>query len=77
MAKATEKQKTKEERFDLDEARPLKREPASELSAEAIIRKRRSAVAFDGKTGITKAQFISILDKTIPRKDHAPFDVVL
>jgi SagB-type dehydrogenase family enzyme len=46
----------------------------SKFSAAQIIRQRRSAVAFDGATGITKDQFFAILDKTLPRADCAPFD---
>ncbi len=46
----------------------------SELTAIQIIRNRRSGISYDCKTYITKNQLISILDKTIPRYNHAPFD---
>lgn len=46
-------------------------------SAECIIRKRRSAQAYDGKTSITREQFFSILDKTVARNHTAPFDLEL
>jgi hypothetical protein len=48
---------------------------ACEDPASTIIRQRRSAVALDGKTSITSAQFYSILERTLP-VDGAPFDVL-
>src|SRR5207247_5405687 len=51
--------------------------PQSGIPAAHIIRQRRSAVAFDGVTGITKDQFCSMLDKTLPRDACAPFDLGL
>ncbi len=50
---------------------------ASRLSAADIIRNRRSAIAFDDGGFVTRDQFLSMLDKTLPRKDTAPFDVEL
>ena len=47
------------------------------LGAAKIIRQRRSATAFDRHGSVTKEQFLAILDKTLPRKDCAPFDVEL
>jgi SagB-type dehydrogenase family enzyme len=41
----------------------------------SIIRQRRSAQAYDGKTAINKKDFFAILDKTIPRNHSAPFDL--
>ena len=49
----------------------------SGLAAARIIRQRRSAVAFDGVTSISDDQFLAMLDKTLPRKDCAPFDFEL
>ena len=46
----------------------------SELKATQIIRQRRSLLACDGKTAISKAVFLSMLDKTLPRGNGAPFD---
>jgi SagB-type dehydrogenase family enzyme len=46
----------------------------SQLSATQIIRRRRSATAFDSSGSITRNQFFTILDKTLPRMDCAPFD---
>ncbi len=47
------------------------------LSATDIIRQRRSAQRYDGKTSITKTQFFHILDKTLARDHCAPFDLHL
>lgn len=46
----------------------------SRFSATEIIRKRRSAVAFDPKGSVTRDPFLAMLDKTIPRDRRAPFD---
>ncbi|MBT3786267.1 SagB/ThcOx family dehydrogenase [bacterium] len=45
------------------------------VSAAKTISKRRSAVDFDGKTSISKDQFFSMLESTLPRKDKPPFDL--
>jgi SagB-type dehydrogenase family enzyme len=50
---------------------------SSPLSAPDIIRHRRSAVAFERSGFISKSHFINILDKTLPRRDTAPFDIEL
>jgi SagB-type dehydrogenase family enzyme len=47
------------------------------MSAAGIIRQRRSAQAFDGKTGIGRDDFFAILDRTIPRDKCGPFDSCL
>ena len=52
-------------------------EPLPNLSATQIIRKRRSAVDMDGITSISIDQFFCMLDKTIPRRRHSPFNVEL
>jgi len=57
--------------------RKLTADEPGQLSAAQIIRNRRSATAFDRKGSITKNQFLSILDKTLPRKACAPFDTEL
>ncbi len=49
----------------------------SKFKAEEIIRKRRSAVAYDRKTFLTKEQFISILEKTLENKSFSPFNIEL
>lgn len=45
-------------------------------SAESLIRGRRSAQRMDGKTGISLADFETMLARTIPSGDAPPFDVV-
>ena len=47
------------------------------LPAADIIRQRRSATAFDRGGSITREQFLTILDKTLPHADCAPFDAGL
>lgn len=49
----------------------------SSLSAGQIIMQRRSAQQFERGTTMPFNTFISMLDKTIPRRNAAPFDVVL
>jgi len=49
--------------------------PAPQLKAAAIIRQRRSATDFDRNGSITKDQFFSILDSTLPRNGCPPFDM--
>jgi nitroreductase len=48
-----------------------------QLSAAEIIRQRRSATDFDRKGSVTKDQFFTMLDKTLPRNGCAPFDAEL
>ena len=61
-----------------DTTRPVYSPTAqSGIPAAQIIRQRRSAVAFDGITSLTKNQFCSMLDKTLPRDACAPFDLGL
>jgi SagB-type dehydrogenase family enzyme len=45
------------------------------LTADALIRQRRSAQAFDGKTGISRVSFFRMLDMTLPRTNVVPWDV--
>src|SRR3989441_3549245 len=49
----------------------------SRIPAAEIIRQRRSAVAFDGISSITRNQFCTMLDRTLPRDGCAPFDLRL
>ena len=53
------------------------RQDTIDRPATEIIRQRRSATAFDPKGSITRDQFLSILNKTLPRSDCAPFDADL
>jgi len=50
---------------------------AGTTPAAQIIRRRRSAVAFDRSGSLEKAQFLAMLDKTLPRNTCAPFDAEL
>ena len=48
-----------------------------DLSATQIIQQRRSAVDMDGITSVSIDQFFCMLDKTMPRCHHSPFNVEL
>ena len=48
--------------------------PRCSRSAGELIRHRRSAVNFDGATGISRDAFMAILDTTLPRASGPPFD---
>jgi SagB-type dehydrogenase family enzyme len=58
-------------------SRKLSFDEPGQLSAAQIIRNRRSATDFDRNGSITRSQFLSMLDKTLPRVDKAPFDAEL
>ncbi len=75
VADACSKRTTPSSEADEGFAAPLapNRSPASALQ---IIRQRRSAVAFDGATSITAAQFYLMLDRTLPRADQIPWDAL-
>lgn len=73
VAKATLKLGLNSQRKPLPD-RPFYDGEQSRLEAPQIIRQRRSAVALDGVTSISKAQFLTMLDKTLPRDQCAPFD---
>jgi SagB-type dehydrogenase family enzyme len=75
-ARMTEKPATQEISLKLKDCK-LPIGGASHLSAAEIIRRRRSATAFDSSGSITRNQFLSMLDKTLPRMDCAPFDAEL
>jgi SagB-type dehydrogenase family enzyme len=75
-AKAVQKSAIKKESTSYSRA-PLLDHDKSSLTASKIIRQRRSAVAFDGKTSISKNHFLMMLKRTLPHKDCAPFDFEL
>jgi len=85
VAEATAKPASWEEAFAApgrpgspDATRPFCAPTArSGIPAAQIIRQRRSAVAFDGFSSLTKDQFCAMLDKTLPRDGCAPFDLGL
>jgi SagB-type dehydrogenase family enzyme len=75
-AENARKPPTKQQRFSYAR-RPFIEQPVSGLSAPAIIRGRRSAIAFDPEAVMDGSRFRAILDKTLPRSGCAPFDVQL
>ena len=79
VAEATAKSKHEEAALTVPvRPRPFYASPTqSGIPAAQIIRQRRSAVAFDGVSSITKDQFCAMLDKTLPRDGSAPFDLGL
>ena len=54
--------------------RPPPSPPACDCAAGRLIRQRRSAVAFDGVTPLSRETFLAILDTTLPRPAAPPFD---
>ncbi len=48
--------------------------PDRELSAHALIRGRRSAVAMDGKTGMARDDFYRLLGRLMPGREHPVFE---
>lgn len=70
------KPETDERRYTFT-SKPFVQTPASQLSATEIIRNRRSATDFALGGAATREQFLSILDRTIPRAGRPPFDVEL
>ncbi len=75
VAEAAEKLETETEEVNLLE-KDLSFIP-SPFKAPEIIRKRRSAVAYDRRIFMPKEVFISILEKTLEIKGFSPFDVEL
>jgi SagB-type dehydrogenase family enzyme len=75
-AELTRKPQTAEKRYDPGD-RPWRQAATSKLPAAAIIRQRRSATAFDRQGSASQNQFLTILDKTLPRSGSAPFDADL
>jgi SagB-type dehydrogenase family enzyme len=67
---------TQEQKYDYG-FRPWLPETSSPFSAAEIIRKRRSATAFDSRGAVARNRFLTILDKTIARNNCPPFDVQL
>jgi len=51
------------------------RDARTTLSAEKIIQQRRSALALDGKTRLTKEEFLAILTRTLTARTRIPFDL--
>ena len=74
-ANACEKPQTEPVVIKYPEFEPLNL-PESPLSAADIIRTRRSGVSFDPqKSEMSSPHFLGILDATLPRPNHVPFDL--
>ncbi len=72
----TKKPATQEQRHQYG-VQPFYEPQAAGTNAAAIIRRRRSATTFDRSGALARRRFLAMLDKTLPRKDCAPFDVEL
>ncbi|CAB5127754.1 FIG00443271: hypothetical protein [Olavius algarvensis associated proteobacterium Delta 3] len=57
-------------------SRPFRSGAFSPSAPAAMIRGRRSAVSFDDSGSLSRENFLAILDKTLPRNNHPPFDAV-
>ncbi len=77
VAKATERTKPSDEEIKRFRRTPYLEKTTSPLAATQIIRQRRSLLACDGETSITRNQFLEMIDKTLPRESCSPFDVGL
>jgi len=77
VAEATAKPRTVGNRCPPRPNTPFSHLEPSRLKASQIIRQRRSLVACDGVTSISKAEFLAMLDKTLPREGAPPFDIGL
>ena len=61
--------------LNLEGGEPSSNDPRS-CSAAKIIRQRRSAVAMDGKSGLSADAFYLMLDRVLPREDRIPFNAL-
>jgi hypothetical protein len=71
---ATAKPRTNAEAFRYEDRSYILKKVAP-VTGAGIIRKRRSAIAFDARTALAREHFFDILDRTLPRNRCAPFDV--
>jgi len=76
IADITRKPLTAAEKFDYGSS-SLHDSPRSVLKAAEIIRRRRSALAFDPDGRMELHCFQALMDRTLPRSQCAPFDVQL
>ncbi len=72
---STAKPSTARESSDSPLLRPPPAEPVL-VPAAALIRQRRSAVAFDGRTGLVRESFYRMLDRLLPRSGMPPWDLL-
>ncbi len=73
VSEATVKPATDKKEFIYNDNEFIEREITG-VNAANIIRQRRSGQSYDGETAISRNDFLAILDKTIPRRQCAPFD---
>jgi SagB-type dehydrogenase family enzyme len=76
VAEATHKPPTQESPFDPPGSLPPHSSANPAPLAAEIIRRRRSAVSFDGHTSIDSSTFYSMLDRLLPRPGVPPWDAV-
>jgi len=74
-ADACRKPATQPTPADAPDAAPLPA-PNRRLSARQVIFQRRSAVDFDGRTGLAAEQFYLMLDRVLPRPGRVPWDAL-
>ena len=75
-AELSQKPATPEQRYVFHPPAPVTG-VESTLTAHQIIRKRRSATAFNRDGAMASSSFLSMLDRTLPRNGTPPFDVEL
>ncbi|ALP52977.1 nitroreductase [Candidatus Tenderia electrophaga] len=73
VSRAARKPVTEAAKANLD-ARPAPLNSPCDLTAAALIRRRRSAQAFDGQTPIGRDALLRMLDMTLPRPRLPPWD---
>ncbi len=73
VSAVTVKPKTPEKRYHYTDREYFEKE--IRIKAADVIRRRRSALAYDGASSVPKEYFLGMLDRTIPRNKRAPFDL--
>jgi SagB-type dehydrogenase family enzyme len=76
VSAASAKPSTREETYHYED-HPCAGGNHPPVTAARLIRKRRSALAFDARTELAADHFFEILNRTLPKNDHAPFDIEL
>jgi SagB-type dehydrogenase family enzyme len=74
VSSASEKPRTPAVRYRYGQ-HPFFGKESPPKQAAAIIRRRRSALAFDAETALPEEYFFGMLDRTVPRDNAAPFDL--
>ena len=76
VAPAAQKPRTEPALFSLPDLSEQMLSPDPGSAAETIIQQRRSAVALDGQTSISRDLFLEILSRTLPDRNRIPFDLL-